>query len=115
MHGGAGLAFFWLLFLFLGPRVASFSFSSTALPLRTHHTKPQQPQQQFGSSSPRTRPRRHRGHGSPTCLIMVQSLNLQGILAVGQVLRNPSMMLPHVSIKHIGLLDFELLRQAGTL
>lgn len=46
---------------------------------------------------------------------MVQSLNLQGILAVGQVLRNPSMMLPHVSIKHIGLLDFELLRQAGTL
>lgn len=45
---------------------------------------------------------------------MVQSLNLQGILAVGQVLRSPSLMLPHVSVKHIGLLDFELLRQAGT-
>jgi len=44
---------------------------------------------------------------------MVQSLNLQGVLAIGQVIRNPSLMLPHVSVKHIGFLDFELLRQAG--
>lgn len=107
------MAFFWLLLVILGSCVVSFSLS--VLPSRTHHTEQQKQQQQFGSSSPRTRPRRHLGHSPPTCLIMVQSLNLQGILAVGQVLRNPSLMLPHVSIKHIGLLDFELLRQAGTL
>lgn len=45
---------------------------------------------------------------------MVQSLNLPGILAVAQVVRSPSLLLPHVAVPHIGFLDFEALKDAGT-
>ncbi len=44
---------------------------------------------------------------------MVQSLNLPGILAVAQVVRSPSLLLPHLAIPHIGFLDFEALKAAG--
>lgn len=44
---------------------------------------------------------------------MVQSLNLPGILAVAQVVRSPSLLLPHVAVPHIGFLDFQALKDAG--
>lgn len=44
---------------------------------------------------------------------MVQSLNLPGILAVAQVVRSPSLLLPHIAVPHIGFLDFQALKDAG--
>lgn len=49
-----------------------------------------------------------------TTTTMVQSLNLPGILAVAQVVRSPSLLLPHVAVPHIGFLDFQALKDAGT-
>lgn len=46
---------------------------------------------------------------------MVQSINIPGLLRLGTVLRRPSLLLPHVSVSHIGHLDFKAMHRAGKI
>jgi hypothetical protein len=44
---------------------------------------------------------------------MVQSINVPGILALGRLLRRPSLLVPHLAVQDINALDFKALKQAG--
>ena len=46
-------------------------------------------------------------------VLMGQSFNLQGIKGVGRVLFKPSLMVPHLSVPHIGHINFQALKDAG--
>ncbi|CAM9623943.1 unnamed protein product [Sphacelaria rigidula] len=44
---------------------------------------------------------------------MGQSFNAQAVASMGRIARHPALAVPHVSVSHIGNLDFEALRNMG--
>jgi hypothetical protein len=42
-----------------------------------------------------------------------QSLNIDALFFLRKVVRSPSLLLPHVTVPHIGYIDWKALKEAG--